>query len=89
MKNMYTSYLIDKQLKHLLHNKFSTQNGNAGKEIKAFLFNNIFRIGSFSNNPKKKVMSIQMGEPKRPPTNIPCNFCKHGKYCPKLSGFYF
>ena len=79
MKNMYTSYLIDKQLNCLLHNKFFTQNCNQGKEIKAFLFNKIFRIGLYSNNPKKKVMSIQKGEPERPPTNIPCNFYKHGK----------
>ena len=34
MKNTYPSYLIDKQAKRSLHNKFSTNNCNAVKEIK-------------------------------------------------------
>ena len=37
MKNMHLSYLIDTQVKHLLHIKFSTDNCNAVKEIKTTL----------------------------------------------------
>ena len=55
MKNMYPSYLIDKQVKRLLHKKFSTNNCNAVKESKSTLYYKLPYIGSFSNNTKKKI----------------------------------
>ena len=38
MKNMYTSYLIDKQVKHFLNNTFSTNHCNSVKETKIILY---------------------------------------------------
>ena len=58
MKNMYPSYLIDKQVKRVLHNKFSTNYSNAVKEIKTTLYYTLHCIGSFSNNTKKKVKKL-------------------------------
>ena len=55
MKNMYPSYLIDKQLKGFLHNKFSTNNCNTVKETKTTLYYKLSYIGSFSNNTEKKI----------------------------------
>ena len=54
MKNMYPSYLIDKQVKHFLYNKFS-QNCNAVKEIETILCYKLHCMGSFSNSTQKKV----------------------------------
>ena len=54
MKNMYPSYLIDKQVKRFLHNKFSTNYCNAVKESKTTLYYKLPYIASFSNNTKKK-----------------------------------
>ena len=58
MRNIYPSYLIDKQVKRFLHNKFSTNNCNAVKEIKTTLYYKLPCIGSFSNNTKKKVKEV-------------------------------
>ena len=58
MKNMYPSYLIDKQVKRFLHNKFSTNYCNAVKESKTTLHYKLPYIGSFSNNTKKKIKVI-------------------------------
>ena len=58
MKNIYPSYLIDKQVKRLLHKKFSTNNCNAVKESKTTLYYKLPYIGSFSNNNKKKVEEL-------------------------------
>ena len=58
MKNMYPSYLIDKQVKRFLHNKFSTNNCNAVKESKTTLYYKLLHIGSFSNNTEKKIKEI-------------------------------
>ena len=58
MKNMYPSYLIDKQVKRLLHKKFSTNNCNAVKESKTTLYYKLPYIGSFSNNTKKKIEEL-------------------------------
>ena len=56
MKNMYPSYLIDKQVKRFLHNKFSTNYCNAVKESKTTLYYKLPYIGSFSNNTKNKIV---------------------------------
>ena len=66
MKNMYPSYLIDKQVKHFLHNKFSNNNCNAVKESKTTLYFQLSYIGSFSNNTKKKVKEYVRGFVKTP-----------------------
>ena len=58
MKNMYPSYLIDKQVKHFLHNKFSTNNSNAVKQTKTTLYYKLPYIGLFSNNTKKKIKEL-------------------------------
>ena len=43
MKNMYPSYLIDKQVKRFLHNKFATNNSNAVKQTKTTLYYVLFQ----------------------------------------------
>ena len=58
MKNMYCSYLIDKQVKCFLHNKFSTNYCNAVKESKTTLYYKLPYIASFSNNTKKKIKEL-------------------------------
>ena len=58
MKNMYCSYLIDKQVKCFLHNKFSTNYCIAVTESKTTLHYKLPYIGSFSNNTKKKIKVI-------------------------------
>ena len=58
MKNMYPSYVIDKQVKRFLHNKFSTNYCNAVKESKTTLHYKLPYIGSFSNNTKKKIKEL-------------------------------
>ena len=60
MKNMYPSYLIDKQVidKGFLHNKFSTNYCNAVKESKTTLYYKLPYIGSLSNNTKKKIKEL-------------------------------
>ena len=54
MKSMYPSYLIDKQLKHFLCNRFFTQNQNKLEKLKTYLYHETPHKGSFSNGPKKK-----------------------------------
>ena len=58
MKNMYPSYLIDKQVNRFLHNKFSTNDCNAVRESKTTLYYQLPYIGSFSNNTKKKTKEV-------------------------------
>ena len=59
---MHPSYLIDKQVKCFLHNKFSTNNSNAVEEFKTALCYMLPYmlpyIGSFSNNTKKKIKEL-------------------------------
>ena len=55
---MYPSYLIDKQVKCFLHNKFSTNNSNAVKQTKTTLYYKLPYIGLFSNNTKKKTKEL-------------------------------
>ena len=55
MKNMYPSYLIDKQFKRFLHNKFSTNDCDAVNQSKQTLYCKLPYIASFSNNTKKKI----------------------------------
>ena len=58
MKNIYPSYLIDKQVKHFFRNKFSNNYCNAVKESNATLYYKFPYIGSFSNNTKKKINEL-------------------------------
>ena len=58
MKNMYPSYLIDKQVNRFLHNKFSTNDCNAVRESKTTLYYKLPYIGSFSNNTKKNTKEV-------------------------------
>ena len=55
---MYPSYLTDKQVKRFLHNKFSTNYCNPVKECKTTLYYQLPYIGSFSNNPKRKIKEL-------------------------------
>ena len=57
MKNMYPSYLIDKQVKRFLHNKFSTDYCNAVKESKTTLYYKLPYIGHFLTTLKRKSKS--------------------------------
>ena len=70
MENMYPSYLIDKQVKRFLYNKFSTNYCNAVKKSKTTLYYKLSYRDSFSNNNKKKINEL-------------CEkFCKNiNKYC--------
>ena len=58
IKNMYPSYLIDKQVKRFLHKKFSANNCNAVKESKTTLYYKLPYIGSLSNNARKKIKKL-------------------------------
>ena len=58
MKNMYPSYLIGKQVKHFLHNKFSTNNSNVVKQTKTTFYHKLPYIGSFPNSNKKKIKEL-------------------------------
>ena len=58
MKHMYPCYLIDKQVKHFLHNNFSANNCNAVKETMTTFYYKLPYIGSFSNNFKKRKSKI-------------------------------
>ena len=57
MKNMYPSYLIDKQVKRFLHNKFSTNYCNAVKKSKTTLYYKLPYIGHFLTTLKRKYKS--------------------------------
>ena len=50
MRNMYPSYLSDKQVKRFLHHKFPPNYCNAVKESKTTLYYKLPYIGSFSKN---------------------------------------
>ena len=56
---MYHSYLIDKQVKCFLHNKFSTNDSNAVKQTKTTLYYKLLYIDLFSNNTKKKTKELR------------------------------
>ena len=56
-KNIYPSYLSDKQVKRFLQ-KFSTNYCNAVKESKKTLYYKLPHIGSFCNNTKKKMKEL-------------------------------
>ena len=58
MKNMYPSYLIDKQIKRFSHHKFFTNNSNSVKQTKTTLYYKLPYIGSFCNNTKKKIKEL-------------------------------
>ena len=58
IKNMYPSYLIDKQIKSSLNNKFSTSTCNAVKESKTTLYYKLPYTDPFSNNTNKKVKEL-------------------------------
>ena len=54
MKSMYSSYLIDKQVKHFLYNRFFTQNENKLEEFKTYFYHKTPHKDSFSNRPKNQ-----------------------------------
>ena len=58
MKNMYPSYLIDKQIKRFLHHKFSANNSKAVKQTKTTLYYKYPYVGSFCNNTKEKIKEL-------------------------------
>ena len=58
MKSMYSSFLIDKQLKRFFRNRRFTQNHNKLKELKTYLYYKIPYKGSLSNSPKKKAADL-------------------------------
>ena len=58
MKNLYPSYLIDKQVKPFLHNRFSTNYCNTSNKSKTTLYYNLPYIGSFLNNTEKKIKEL-------------------------------
>ena len=70
MKNMYPSYLIDKQVKRFLHKNFSTNSCNTVKESKATLYYKLPYIGSFSYNTQKKIKELCKKFCKNSNTNI-------------------
>ena len=58
MKNLYPSYLIDKEIKTFLENKFTTkENTNIDHNNKSVSYYKLPYIGSYSNSTKKKIMS--------------------------------
>ena len=55
MKNLYPSYLIDKEIKTFLENKFTTkENTNIDHNNKSVSYYKLPYIGSYSNSTKKK-----------------------------------
>ena len=78
MKNMYPSYLIDKQVKHFLHNQFSTHNFNAVKETRLTLYYKLPYIASFSNNTRKNVKELCNRFCKNSNVNIVVSLFKSG-----------
>ena len=56
MKNLYPSYLIDKEIKTFLENKFTTkENTNIDHNNKSVSYYKLPYIGSYSNSTKKKL----------------------------------
>ena len=56
MKDLYPSYLIDKEIKTFLENKFTTkENTNIDHNNKSVSYYKLPYIGSYSNSTKKKI----------------------------------
>ena len=59
MKNLYPSYLIDKEYKKFLENKFTTkENTNFVHNNKSISYYKLPYIGSYSNSTKKKIYEL-------------------------------
>ena len=59
MKNLYPSYLIDKEIKTFLENKFTTkENTNIDHNNKSVSYYKLPYIGSYSNSTKKKIYEL-------------------------------
>ena len=57
MKNLYPSYLIDKEIKRFLENKFTTkENINIAYNKKCVSYYKLPYTGSYSNSTKKKMI---------------------------------
>ena len=58
LKNLYSSYLIDKEIKKILDNKITAkENTNINHNNKSVSYCKLPYIGSYSNSTKKKIMS--------------------------------
>ena len=59
MKDLYPSYLIDKEIKTFLENKFTTkENTNIDHNNKSVSYYKLPYIGSYSNSTKKKIYEL-------------------------------
>ena len=59
MKNLYPSYLIDKEIKTFLENKFTTkENTNIDHNNKSVSYYKLPYIGSYSNSTNKKKLWV-------------------------------
>ena len=59
MKNLYPSYLINKEIKTFLENKFTTkENTNIDHINKSVSYYKLPYIGSYSNSTKKKIYEL-------------------------------
>ena len=59
MKNLYPSYLIDKEIKTFLENKFTTKkNVNIDHNNKSVSYYKLPYIGPYSNSTKKKIYEV-------------------------------
>ena len=54
MKNLYPSYLIDREIKTFLENKFTTKENTNTDNNKSVSSYKLPYIGSYSNSTKKK-----------------------------------
>ena len=58
-KNLHPSYLIDKEIKNVLENKFTTKkNTNTDHNNKSISYYKLPYIGSYSNSTKKKIYEL-------------------------------
>ena len=58
-KNLHPSYLIDKEIKNVLENKFTTKkNTNIDHNNKSISYYKLPHIGSYSNSTKKKIYDL-------------------------------
>ena len=70
-KNIYPSYLIDKEIKKFLEKKFTTkENTNIVHNNKSVSYYKLPYIGSYSNSTKKKCMSYVKHFAKTPVLNL-------------------
>ena len=77
MKNLYPSYLIDKEIKIFLENKLTTkENTNIDHNNKSVSYYKLPYIGSYSNSTKKKIMSYVKHFAKTPMLKL---FFQHSK----------